>query len=318
MLAAISIDLDETHHYRAIHGLPPRTGAARVVSGAGHEAYDLAIERALTFAREHRAPLTFFAVSDDLARPENAERIRRVAAAGHAVESHSRSHRYDLSRAPSAELRAEVRDSFDVIRAVTGRRPAGFRAPGYTLSEALLDALEEAGASFDSSVFPCPLYFGAKACAMAIIVARGRRSASILGSPAALAAPTEPYVPGRPYDRPGDRGIIEIPMRVTRGPRLPVIGTSLALAGETGARALVAACGRPRFWNIELHAMDFLDASDGLDDLAAHQPELRRPLGRRLRALDAALREIAHRGNRFTTLAEIASLAREDDRAILA
>ena len=306
MLAALSIDLDELHHYRAIHGLPPSREAA-------HAAYDVAIERALAFARVFGASLTLFAVGRDLERSQNVDRIRRVAQAGHTIESHSMSHRYDLVRASSAEIRREIVESFDLIESVAGRRPVGFRAPGYTLSRDILDALEEVGAKFDSSVFPCPAYHAAKALVMGLMALSGRSSSSILSSPRAVLAPSEPYRPGRSFTSRGDRRLVEIPIRVTRGPRLPVIGTSIALAGELGARALVAGCGKVRFFNLELHAMDFLDVSDGLADLAPFQIELRKPLSLRLRALSALCSSLRDRGYRFTTLAEIADVVAEDE-----
>lgn len=292
----------------AAASVPPSSAP---VGARGHEAYDVAIERALSFAREHALPLTLFAVGDDLAREPNAERLRKAAVSGHQVESHSMSHRYDLSRAPYGEILAELRASFDRIADVTGRRPEGFRAPGYTLSDAVLDALDDVGASFDSSVFPCPAYYTAKAVVMGAMKARGRSSASILGSPSVMLAPTEPYLPARPWTRAGGARLVEIPMRVTRGLRLPVIGTSLALAGEVGARALIAACGRVDAWNLELHAMDFLGAEDGLADLVPHQPELRRPLARRLGALHATVESLKARGARFTSLSQIATAFRE-------
>ena len=58
--------------------------------------------------------------------------------------------------------------------------------------------------------------------------------------------------------------------------------------------------------NLELHAIDFLDASDGLEALVGHQPELRVPLGARLDALAAALSVLARHGHAFVTLAEAA------------
>jgi peptidoglycan/xylan/chitin deacetylase (PgdA/CDA1 family) len=308
MLAALSIDIDETHHYRAIHGLPPSEEAA-------HAAYDVAIERAVDFARRLGASLTLFAVGRDLDRPENADRLRDLARKGHAIESHSMSHRYDLVEASESAMRREIVDSLDIIENVTGRRPVGFRAPGYTVSTALFDAIEGAGLAFDSSVFPCPAYFAAKAAVMGAMALVGRSSASVVGSPRVLVAPTEPYRPGRSVASRGRRSFVEIPIRVTRGPRLPVIGTSIALGGELGARALVAACRGVPFFNVELHAMDFLDASDGLADLAPHQPELRRPIAARLRALAAFGAALRDRGYRFVTLAEMAGAVCDDERS---
>lgn len=298
-LAAISIDLDETHHYRRIHGLP-------ATSEAAHAAYDVAIDRALAFARTLGSPITFFAVGDDLARWENAERLRKAVREGHLVESHSMSHRYDLVRAPFAQIRHEVEASFDAIERAVGRRPLGFRAPGYTVSAEVLDALESVGALFDASVLPSPPYALAKVAVLFAMALARRKSSSIVGSPAALFAPTDTYRPGdQPHQR-GHRPLVEIPMLVTRGPRVPVIGTSLALGGERLASALVRACGHPQVASLELHAIDFLGIDDGIGDIAAIEPQLRVPLPARIASLVAACRELRSRGYRFTTLETVA------------
>lgn len=305
-VAAISIDLDEVHHYRAIHGLPalPRgSRAARAVFG-------LALPRALDWAERHGARLTLFAVSDDLAHAENADALRAALARGHDVESHSKSHPYDLVRRSASELQREVGGSFDALERALGVRPRGFRAPGYTLSDALLDAVEQAGARYDASLLPSPAYYALKLAALGAIGAAGRRSTSIVGPLRPMFGPIEPYRPGTPYWTRGERALLEIPMRVTPGARLPLIGSSLGLAGARGARLMVRACrARPTF-SLELHGMDFLEREDGLEDLAPHLPELARPLARRLAALDAALAELRTCGFELGTLREIAQGAR--------
>jgi hypothetical protein len=294
----VSVDLDAVHHYRRIHGLPARREGAHVV-------HEIAVARALRFAAEHGAPLTFFAVAEDLERASSARVLADAARAGHAVESHSSTHPYDLVRLGDRIAR-EVGESFDVIERAVGRRPRGFRAPGYTVSDAVLDALEREGALFDSSVFPSWPYYALKAAALGALALRGRHSASILGDPRVLLAPTEPYRPGdRWYER-GSRSLVEIPIRVTRVVRAPVFGGSISLSGPSGARLLVRACGAPACFNLELHALDFLDAADGLADLAPHQPELRIPLARRRASLDAAMRELARARYRFATLEQAA------------
>lgn len=298
--AAISIDLDEIHHYRLLHGLPASSVAA-------HAAFEVAIPRARAWARRHGVRLTLFAVGADLSRAENAAALVEAAGEGHAVESHSLTHPYDLVRLGRDAIRREVIESFDAIERAVGARPKGFRAPGYTLSDDVLDALEEAGAAFDTSAFPSTPYYLAKAAVLGWMRLSGKESASILSSPRVLFAPTEPYRPGRTWSRPrGDRGLVEIPIRVTRRLRVPVIGTTIALAGESGARALVRGCGAPDVFNLELHAIDFLGAEDGLEDLRAKQTELRVPLARRMAALDAAVEALAAQGYAFATLAAVA------------
>ena len=65
-------------------------------------------------------------------------------------------------------------------------------------------------------------------------------------------------------------------------------------------------CAGEALVNLELHAMDFLDASDGLEALLPHQPELRVPLSRRIAALGAAVEALARAGHAFVVLEEAA------------
>jgi peptidoglycan/xylan/chitin deacetylase (PgdA/CDA1 family) len=302
-LAAVSIDLDGIGHYHRIHGLAPQPQDA----AAAHAVHDVALARAEDFARANRLPLTLFAIGEDLARTESAAVLRALASRGHAIENHSLSHHYDLVRRSAAEIAREVEEGQRAIERAVGVRPAGFRAPGYTVSDALFDALEALDVRFDSSVFPCPPYHAAKALVMAAMRLRGRRSASVLDTPRVLTAPARPYRPGKPWFRRGRRSFVELPIQVTPRLRLPVIGTSVALAGVTVARWLAAACADEPLMNLELHGIDFLDASDGLAHLAPHQPELRVPLERRLQALSEAVQALKERGATFVRLDEAAA-----------
>ncbi len=222
------------------------------------------------------------------------------------MENHSQHHRYDLTRLSPAEIAREIEDGAAAIALATGRRPTGFRTPGYTVSDPLFDALEDAGVAFDSSVFPCPPYYFAKAAAMAAMRLRGRTSQSILDTPRVLGAPRRPYRPGRRWYGRGHRRFVELPVQVTPWLGLPFFGTSIGLGGAAVARVLARSCAGEPIVNIELHPMDFLDASDGLTPLLGHQPELRVPVARRIDALAAALDVLARAGHAFVTLAEAA------------
>ena len=291
---AVSVDLDEIDLYRDLHGLP-RTGQPL--------AYRVALERAAAFARSEGVPLSVFAVGRDLQHEPNKRALREIAALGHEVENHSYEHRYDLTRQSPAEIQDDVRRAQETIGDITGRRPRGFRAPGYTVSDALFEALEQQGLSFDSSVFPSPPYYLAKAAALAL----KKRSVAVLDTPRVMAAPSQPYRPARPWYRPGGTGIVEMPIGVTPGLRLPFIGTALTLAGVGGARALARMCTILRFINLELHAIDFLDVGDGLEDLAGLQPDVNIAVGTKQRAIGAALDVLRAAGYRFVTLAQAAA-----------
>jgi len=302
-LAAVSVDLDGINRYQEIHGLPSLPEGA----AAANAVYEIALERMHAFARSHDLPLSLFAIGEDLERPTNAAALKRLVGLGHAVENHSYSHRYDLTRLSSNEIRDDIEKGQTIIQAATGVRPTGFRAPGYTLTDDVLDALEALSFRFDSSVFPCPAYFTAKALVLGSLALVGRTSASVLDTPAVLTAPTRPYRPGKPWFKRGTRSLVELPVQVTRGLRLPFIGTSIALAGAWGARLLARACVGEPLVNLELHGIDFLDATDGLSHLVAHQPELRISLEKRLNTLSAAIGMLKKHGYCFERLDEAAT-----------
>ncbi|HKY37037.1 MAG TPA: polysaccharide deacetylase family protein [Polyangiaceae bacterium] len=300
MLLSVSVDLDEVHHYRDIHGLASR--------GRGSEVYARAVPRIADWARQRDIPLTWFVVGRDLAEPGNAEAMARVADAGDELGCHSFSHFYDLTRRSAAEMRAEVEQGVSAIYAATGTRVSGFRAPGYVVNDTLLDVVREAGLSYDSSVFPCPAYYALKLAAIAASSTRRQASQSIADVPEVLRAPSQPYRVGRPYWFRGT-GIWEIPIQVTRRTRLPFIGTSLTLAGSFGARLFArGVLGEPCV-NLELHGLDALDSRDGLDDLARTQPDLRLPWSRKLEAIGAAVDLLRDHGYRCVRLDELAARA---------
>lgn len=298
-LCAVSVDLDEVPCYTAIHGLPaPRDDRAGAI-------YRAALPRVAALFADLGLPATFFAVGRDTAGRTNARALRRLSELGHEIGNHSQSHFYDLTRRPRSVQEREVREAADAIEAAVGVRPVGFRAPGYTLTDALVEVLSSERVAYDSSVFPCPSYYGAKAAAVSLIALRGRESRSVLGDPRVLKAPAAPYRVGKPYWERG-AGLLELPIGVTRGAtgRLPYIGTSLVLAGPRMARRLTELIVGRSFVNLELHGIDLADAArDDLGFLAAHQPDLRKTATEKEAALRAALELLRSEGYRFVTLA---------------
>ncbi|MBI5516075.1 MAG: polysaccharide deacetylase family protein [Deltaproteobacteria bacterium] len=301
-LCALSVDLDEVPCYHAIHGLPPASGPA------AHAVYADAVPRFRALFKELGVPGTFFVIGQDLEDDLVRERLRGLLDDGHELSNHSLSHRYDLTRLPPGAQRDEVQGGIAAMERALGVRPVGFRAPGYTLTDGLLAALRDLKVSYDSSVFPCPAYWGAKAGAIGWIALRGRESRSVVDNPSVLLAPADPYRAGTPYWKPGPEGPLEFPIGVTRGVRLPYIGTSVMLAGRRGAPLLTAQMdGRPLV-NLELHGMDLLEAADGLGYLERHQPDLRVPLATKEAILRGVVTDLRRRGYGFVTLARAAEV----------
>jgi hypothetical protein len=298
-LCAVSVDLDEIPNYYQIHGLPEPTGAGSTA------VYDVAIERLVTMASDSSLPLTLFAVGSDLSRPEAARWLKDASLKGHEIANHTLDHRYDLVRLGRDAIRAQIVGGIEAIEKATGARPVGFRAPGYTITDEVFEVLTELGVAYDSSVFPCPAYYCAKAAVIGGMSLFGRTSRSIVDTPYVLCAPTSPYKIGRPYWYSG-AGMLEIPVQVTDGLRLPFIGTTVALAGVSRARLLARMCVGAPLVNLELHGIDVLDAADGLEDLRPHQHDVRVSKEAKLEALHAVYALLRAEGYAFVTMREAA------------
>lgn len=301
-LAALSVDLDEVYEYAAIHGLDVPRASRRAI-------YEFALPRFEAFFAELGVPATFFVIGRDVDGNEAA--LKRLVDAGHELGNHTQNHRYDLSRLTRPAQASELSIAKARIEAASGGEVVGFRAPGYVISETTFEVLEAQGYRYDSSVFPCPAYYGAKNLAIGLYglraaLGKGKASQSLVDVPQVLKASPNPYRRGRPYWTKG-QGIVELPIAVTRGLRLPFIGTSVALAKPVVADTLAQGMiGRP-FVNLEMHGIDLSDADeDGLKWLAPHQPDLRRSAADKWRSLETVVRRLQGAGYRFVTLAEAA------------
>lgn len=299
-LCGISVDLDAIRYYRAIHGL------VRIDENDDHW-LGLAVSRLASWAKQLGFPLTWFVVGRDLDRESLADSLFGLWRRGHELANHSLDHHYDLTRRGSEVMREQVFGGFERLSRLTGKAQHGFRAPGYTMTDELQSLLIEHRVLYDSSVFPCPVYYGAKAVALAGQRWLGRKSSSIVDSPAVLTAPIVPYRMGGRYCRSG-AGLLELPIQVTRRLRLPYIGTSLITAGMLGSRLLTNGVVGLPFVNLELHAIDALDAGDGLREVARVQPDLRIEWSRKLALLSSVVSQLRRDSYRLVTLEHAAEI----------
>ena len=145
-VASLSLDLDNLWSYMKIHG------------DAGWDAFpsylDIVVPRFLDMLARRGAKITVFVVGQDAAIDRNRDALRMIADAGHEIGNHSFHHEPWLHLYSPAEVGSEIDRADDAIEAATGRRPHGFRGPGYSLSETVLDTLHERGYAYDCSTFP--------------------------------------------------------------------------------------------------------------------------------------------------------------------
>jgi peptidoglycan/xylan/chitin deacetylase (PgdA/CDA1 family) len=283
----VSIDLDEISCYSQIHGLGGRADS--------HAVYDVALPRIASFASALGLPLTLFVIAADLERTKNVAALRAMVGQGHEIGNHSLDHLYDLTRRAQAEQARQVETANLRLKAALGVTPTGFRAPGYTVTDDLLSIVRDSGLNYDSSVFPCPPYFAAKAARMVRMKLQRQSTRAVLDSPRVLRAPTLPYRVGVPYWRPG-AGLLELPIQVAGAVRAPFIGTALSLLGPSAARLLTRSLIGIPFVNLELHGIDFLDARDVPEAIARVQPDVRVPFSRKLETFGGVIELLRKQG----------------------
>lgn len=274
--ACVTVDLDSLRCYRDIHGLAQRDAG---VDGA----YAIGVRRLLDLFARHDLRATLFVIGRDVDNPAHAELLTEAVRAGHELGNHTFSHYYDLPERDRTSIEDDIVRGEDAIAQIAGERPAGYRAPGYNITESVYDILARRGYRYDSSIFPCPPYYAAKAAIMGMQAVIGRPSRSAMTPAANLMAPISAYQPSRKrlWRRDAQaNGPIEIPMALVPGLRFPVIGTSLHLMGRRGfdlAYPLLK-LAYPHLFQLEFHAIDFMDATDeGAKDLVGVQPDLRIP-----------------------------------------
>jgi peptidoglycan/xylan/chitin deacetylase (PgdA/CDA1 family) len=259
-LASLSLDLDNLWAYQMTHG---DAGWER------HASYlDVVVPLVLEELDRLGLTITVFVVGQDAAIDANGSALRAIVDAGHEIGNHSFRHQSWLHRYSDDELVAELAGAEQAIEAATGRRPIGFRGPGYSLSPAVLRVLVERGYAYDCSTLPTfigPLarryYFRATS-----FDAEQRAQRSYLfGTWRDGLRPLSPY-----WWQVGDRRLLEIPVTVMPLTRLPFhVSYVLYVASRSPALArcyFAASIRTCRALGIEpsllVHPLDLLGADD--------------------------------------------------------
>lgn len=260
-IASLSLDLDNLWSYLKVHNDP------------GWDAYpsylDTVVPRVLDFFESRRQAITFFIVGQDAAIDRNREALARIGASRHEVGNHSFAHEPWLHRYTRAQVDDEIARAEDAIFGATGRRPEGFRGPGFSVSTTVLEVLAARGYRFDASTLPT--FIGPMARAYYFMTARlGTREreerGALFGTVRDGLRPVTPYR----WHLPSGSSIIEIPVTVFPVARVPFhlsYVLYLSTFSETAARVYFrTALETCRRMNVEpsilLHPLDFLGGDD--------------------------------------------------------
>jgi peptidoglycan/xylan/chitin deacetylase (PgdA/CDA1 family) len=123
--ASLSLDLDNAWSY-----LKTRNDE----SWQSFPSYlDAVVPDSLATMDKHGLALTYFIVGRDAALPGNRAAMELLGASRHEMGNHSYEHEPWITGRTVAEIAAEIGLAQDAI-AATGRRPCGFRSPGYAIA----------------------------------------------------------------------------------------------------------------------------------------------------------------------------------------
>jgi len=105
--------------------------------------------RILALLAERRIPSTWFIPGHTIESYPSC--VQAVHAGGHEIGNHGWTHRSPATLGPAGEAE-ELTSGSIAIEALTGRKPRGYRAPGWELSAHSVDLLLDAGFLYDSSM----------------------------------------------------------------------------------------------------------------------------------------------------------------------
>jgi hypothetical protein len=308
-IASLSLDLDNQWSYMKVHG---DDGWRQFPSY-----FDIAVPRILQFLRTRNLTITFFIVGQDAALDRNRDALAAIAEAGHEIANHSFHHDSWLHLYSESQVTAELAKTEEHLERVTGRRPTGFRGPGYSLSPTVIEVLASRGYRYDASTLPTvigPLARWYYFRTAKLDPEERRKRAALFGSFRDALRPLKPYLWKLRASE-----LVEIPVTTMPVFRTPIHASYLLyIRGYSPSLALAyfrTALNLCRWTGVQpsllLHPLDFL----GHEDVNALEffPAMSSPSHHKLDLLDAVLGTV-QQNFQVVTMEEHARSCRESGR----
>lgn len=145
----LSIDLEDWHQL-------VRRGVGAEDWDRPHPAFERQVRVLLDFLGSIEVKATFFVLG--MCARNYPELVSELAEHGHEVASHGTAHARVYAQTRD-EFRRDLEESVALLEELTGRRPAGYRAPAFSINRDSLwayDVLAELGVRYDSSQHDSP------------------------------------------------------------------------------------------------------------------------------------------------------------------
>jgi peptidoglycan-N-acetylglucosamine deacetylase len=264
MIASLSMDLDNKWAYLRA------AGRADWEDRPGY--LPLVVDRIVDLLGECDLPLTVFTVGRDLAEDSDCEAVQSFSRLkSWEPANHSLNHLPWMHTMDEAEIADEIEITGARICEVTGRRPLGFRGPGFSCPDEVLRVLWRNKYIYDASIFPTSIAPIARMVFLLKSNLQGEqreKAKKLYGGFRSLRQPN------RPFERKIDgHSLWEIPVTVMPLTRTPIhfsyftylasYSTLAAKAYFTQAILLCKLTGTPP--SLLLHPPDFLGREDDSD-----------------------------------------------------
>jgi hypothetical protein len=260
-IASLSLDLDNKWSYMKTHG------------DAGWESFpsylDAVVPHTLSFLKKRNLNITFFIVGQDAALDKNKDAMQMLGASGHEIGNHSFNHEPWLHLYSKQEIEDELKRAEEAIEMATGHKPIGFRGPGYSLSQSVLETLKKLNYKYDCSTFPT--YLGPLARAYYFMTAPKMKDDEQEKRKLLFGKFSDGFQPLKPYRWQLENEtlteipvttmpLFKVPIHVSYVVYLSCYSTALARAYFKTALAFCSLTKTPL--SLLLHPLDFLGADD--------------------------------------------------------
>jgi peptidoglycan-N-acetylglucosamine deacetylase len=145
-IASVSLDLDNQWSYMKTHGDKEWETYPSY--------YEIFVPFILDILRELDIKITFFIVGKDAINEKNIPYLKDIIEAGHDIGNHSFQHEVWINQYSKRQMELELESAENAIFEATGVKTRGFRGPGFSWNETLLEVLHDRQYLYDSSTLP--------------------------------------------------------------------------------------------------------------------------------------------------------------------
>ena len=150
MISTIQVDLDGLWTNLQYYGYESDVSPDAV--------FETAIPRYIELFREFGIKATFFVIGKDVEDPKKKALLQRLHQEGHELANHTYTHPFGLRKLTKEQKLQEIEKGEKAIISITGKKPLGFKSPGYDVDPETQQILREKGYIYDSSVIPTFVY----------------------------------------------------------------------------------------------------------------------------------------------------------------